>query len=50
MVDAAKGVTGADGSYKIRGFLGDYEISVGHKTVMTKLVREGTEIEIKIEE
>jgi endo-1,4-beta-xylanase len=44
-----KGVTDSNGQFTTRGFLGDYTITVEHKTISTKLVRDGTKIEIKLE-
>lgn len=46
------GKTDANGEYKIRGFLGDYEVTAGNnvvkKTVPTKLSRNGTKLTIGI--
>ncbi|HMB96829.1 MAG TPA: endo-1,4-beta-xylanase [Tepidisphaeraceae bacterium] len=50
----AKGTTDNAGQYKIRGFLGDYQITVEHggqhKTVSAKLVREGSQILVNLDE
>jgi GH35 family endo-1,4-beta-xylanase len=49
-----KGTTDNDGRYATRGFLGDYEITVQvgdrKKTVSTKLVHDGTQLDIKLDE
>ena len=49
----ASGETGADGVYKVRGFLGDYEITVTQggrtKTIHTALKKENAPVEITLE-
>lgn len=47
-----QGRTGANGDYATRGFLGDYEITVGaagtSKTVMTRLPNAGIIVQITL--